>query len=1169
MGATATNFREYLAGRSPADWYSLWAAWPATYTTGRLDEDPYRRTWLTPDATIDKSAIGVLAWAAADAETDRSGQETLSLWRPDDFDRHVLYLRASGDAGVENGLSVYLGGSGTTIEIYRLTAGSRSLLASEAFAWGSTANIWIRFRINSGTAYARAWREGTAEPSVDWTAFADSGEGLGGGGGFGNPLDPGAVGISAESNGLATAPRCYFFSYATDGGTAPGPEVIPAGIEVWSQVAGPQVELTVEQELYDLDTGTTKRLWVSTRRRATGKTDWPPAAILLPLLDSGLDISMRLGEDALFSGGASPSFGSLALKNPKGILAPLLTYLAQDRRVVVRAGLASWPDHRSFEVLLAADATENYTLADDKATVGLADPGARLGKRQLAVRRYSGIPTGLQPTSAFAVAPTNAAYSLPSFAVGFRWWLPATPTNYCIGPQRQDGGGVLEQFALFLEPDTGAVCARSSYAGMFGALFLRSEVNGGDGEDHWALYVVDGTRTAYLMVDGVVVATGAASTAMDTPAANVVMGAGFGAGVVWDFRFYDHAPDPIEASGLFSSSSAGTDVGLLSWWKCDDGVGTTVTDYGPLGNHAPITGTSSWAPTYSGEPDQGGNPRQLVLGAGRNVKALRIGVDPVAFQLGSVEPPFGASIRIRGVVDTSSSSAGRGVVVFPTEVAEPVHFDQIPQSGTADYLGGVIDQALALAQIGQADYSPESTVTLRGQLPFVGQLVTTSDATADVLNAFVASAGGHQRLDRSGRILYGGMRPPLGPPPYGRQSVLEFMGHEESRVDWPLGAGSASGSQAVGLWVRRQSAWRSRGSDPFFPLVAPSVPLLSNASSAGGLYLGLAADQIVWGQPGVADGLGNQYLLSMGCVPLDEWAYILASYDESAHTREIWIGRQDGPGLQLVATQAGLTGVGAAPTIPLTIGKTFIGGVQHVRIWDSAQDAASPAVTDVLTTPPPAVSSGQTLYARMIEGRGSTTTEVASGAVGMIRSCRWAPRRVLDFRASMAGSNLALKRLRLARAVEVRFAINHDPLGDNDFAAVDPGEIIRLKRPGESAVAGATPPPLTLESAVIGRRDAVDIATTVYARQARDWMAKISTAPTRCMDFGLTDEVWILHPVAGPAGTAAFRVVGRTGLHRPALDLWGDVFDASSGSLLLAEGDGGLLIESPSDTLLI
>ena len=86
----------------------------------------------------------------------------------------VQGLLLCSDSTNANGYSARFSSSGTTIEMAKRVSSSITVLSSPAFTIASGSAYWLRFRVESGTLYARAWLDGNSEPST-WTGtVADS-----------------------------------------------------------------------------------------------------------------------------------------------------------------------------------------------------------------------------------------------------------------------------------------------------------------------------------------------------------------------------------------------------------------------------------------------------------------------------------------------------------------------------------------------------------------------------------------------------------------------------------------------------------------------------------------------------------------------------------------------------------------------------------------------------------------------------------------------------------------------------------------------------------------------------------------------------------------------------------------------------------------------------------
>ncbi len=1174
MATNATIWREYLRGREPGDWYHLFRT-GETWPLRSVDGDSWRAGWLAQQAV---AAREVLAWAAADTEPDIADCETLS--------QHALtamasantgVIRASGAAGAENGYYVNLNPVAGTMVLFRWIAGVNASLGSTPVAGlRPFCPVWVRLRGNGTSITAHGWVDGETEPT--------SGDGVVAVGDSSHAT--GALGIARSAAG--TTVETYFFSYATGGDVAPGPESIPAGIASWALDSDSQIELTAELEVYDPLSQNNETVLVSTRGRYTDARDYPAAAEMPPLLLDAGALTIRLAEDLLF-GAAEQSLGRVQFLNARNQLSYLLDRTASGRKLTVRAGLAGWESHRWFEPIYTA-LVEGEPAVDDTVDITLQAPD-RMLEQNLAAGRYVGIPTCLALDGAGHEAPHVASYDLTRLLLSYRFAFDTTPA--VDTGLTKSTSLTADNFSLFVEAGTGAVVARASSGGVSSVVTLRSAagINYADGSFHLAALGIDETSRAYLVVDGAIVAEMEPSGAVDTPTAAISL-FGWDGGRIFDIRLLAYCPAEEEVQSLLAARPMGDDPGAVGLWLCDDGLGDEATDYSPTANNIALAGTVNvnytWTATSAGEEEQAGSQIQIAAGAVFNAPALLIDRNRQRFRLSDGALPGVVTVRSKAEVIATWTDVGDGVIEFPDVTSEPVTFDHGATVGADDNhlrLATVLEELMSERMgLDESTYDPIATRALNAILPHNVSFFTDQEMTqAQAMQTLLAGLA-HYRQDRDGRLLPGVVLPPVSPGPVPGEAVLEFLGTEgRSRVSWATTTGDVpDGPFAIAFWVKTfaRDRWTVLGDESeAFPSYAA---IASNISpDAGGYYIGLyraAAGSIGFRFPWLA---GVYFVMPAGTIDWGVWTFCACRWD--GITIRLYAGKQGGQMVEVFRTLTTGTQFAAAQGLDLGGRWTELsqgslwGSIAHYQVYNTAKSVGDlQAVMDAGSQDP--ADPDLLFYAPISEGAGRQAMDLVSASSGTIWGCRWAPRMVFDFRAGFSRAKVKAKRLRPAWDGIVEWLINYKPLQDADIAApVSAADAAARKRASRRDHA----PSSTVRAAYRDARE-VNVTTALVDREAARQTARdirfrfdpgriqaaLADAPRAALALQPGDEIWIYYPRIGSSQGAAVRVVGITPslrTLRTALDLWGDRLPLSEAAILvgemsaLATDDGDLL----------
>ena len=1187
----ATNFREYPRGRllTAADWSAFGAVDPAATTLAGYEADGAREVWLSAGGLIPfpPAGFGGFTWNAAEGDPGRADQEVYVKLLLNGNDGNLILLRASGATAAPSGYALRIEPSLGNFKIQRWVGGTLTTIRSvtKPFTAGYAAFL---LRVNGTALTAKGWMVPDGEPSHNDLSVTDS------------SLADGSLGLACDS--MAVPGQVLFFSYGTNGDTAPREDFIPAGIDSWASHEDQEIEITAEGETFDPDSGLTETLLLSTAGRRTGRSDFPSNRQFFPLLTDPGNLAQTLTADLAFSGPGEVSLGSLAFRNPMielgGRLQRFVDFLPRrtlaGRPWTIRAGLRSWTRHRWFETVYTG-VLAGEPESGDLVTCAFAEPYRQL-QESLRVGRNVGIETCLTASGAGTQAPVNAAYDLTSFLVVWRFrypfGLPATDAGVYKGT-----GWTAENFALLLQGGhTGKVQARASCGGVATAINFVTPDIVVDKDFHVAAFGVDGINTAYLLVDGMLIGKMKPPALVDMPSVGVHLCVNNLGHSFCDVRIYNFCPAIEDARAITAARAAADDPGVVSMWRCDDAAGGVVTDYGPLANHVTLTGTINvnyfWDPSYLGQESAAGTPQPLAYGSEFNAPAPRADDARPIYRMADVDQSGVSSvIKARGAILTAGTDFtvnDNGTVTMTGAQSEPVTYDIDPGQAGAN-LGAILEDALTKrAGFDGSSLDPDACKVVGQVLPFDCAFYSSSELSgAEFLDRLLRPAGGHYRLDRGGRLLPGVLLPPITPGPYAGEPALEFTGLDRSRVlfDGDYGGGF-SGSFTFVWWVLTYST-ESRPEMDTDPTPHRQTIALKGDGSTDGYHVSLY--QPMQGAFRVSlPGLSSATLVtSPGAVEWGVWTLGACRYDQAAGALTL-LSRPKGGALVTRAAASGVTGsvnLGAgALQLGGAIGYGSVNGsVQRFQVWDSALSDA--AIEALAVEAPAGTEAGLLFYPLITEGKGTAVTDLVSGDQGQVHGSRWAPRAIFDFRKSLTKSTLTTKRLRPAWDAKVHYAVNQSPLTDADIAdlLVTAAQRSALKRPDKTATA---PAPEILEA----YRDAVELGAdqplvTVlmnpshaaklarmlrYRLDPKRLMVRIDDAPRMALPLGLTDEVWAYHPDLPEEG-AALRVAGFTpdlARVRFAIDGWGHPLDPVSGTRLVDEaGNVGLVDDSGSPGL--
>jgi hypothetical protein len=130
-----------------------------------------------------------------------------------------------------------------------------------------------------------------------------------------------------------------------------------------------------------------------------------------------------------------------------------------------------------------------------------------------------------------------------------------------------------------------------------------SDVTAGGNWVHVAATRTRSTGQIAIIVNGVSEASVmAANVASLTSPTTITLGANaadgrYYAGLIDEVRIWNVARSPAMVAATMHTRLAGTEAGLVGYWRFDESTGTTATDASPSHNNAVFTGTPVWVPS--------------------------------------------------------------------------------------------------------------------------------------------------------------------------------------------------------------------------------------------------------------------------------------------------------------------------------------------------------------------------------------------------------------------------------------------------------------------------------------------------------------------------------------------------------------------------------------------
>lgn len=905
-GYHATDFREYSRGRFPSDWFEHWQLGAPVRVEGSHCDMPHRSVLRLEGLGALKSAF---IWSASLNDPNSHNQETLVLYRCTGVAgfQHVSLLRVSGAAATENAYRVTIKlTSSPEIELDKIVAGASTSLgtaANSSIKLGSW--IWIRARTNLSESLTRCkvWMDGDAEP-VLWTISS---------GDTTAALAAGYPGLGWTSN--TEIGEVKFFSLATNGQTAPGPDQLSPPLETWISDKGEELETIVRVEYYNPDTDTVESTWISQDGHSgTPYSDFPPLTRLLPLLLDAGDVGRHLESDHQLASSAIPNLAPIRFNNKPyypGEAGPLdlfRLYSFFSRPVEIRMG-RRWAikptrfsqgvrsKFRSYEIVASGVPTQEPEVTLDDVTIPIG-PSTSLLSLQLPAYRNVGISTGVKALSnaGYLNIPSSSSYNITSYRVSFRVFIPSAGvagSGLSLLSYRGTSEFTVLQWRLGLYQASNALAHKIEFLVMNGAGVVGLQYVAPIARNiNRFVDVIVGFRSQagagdwYLLIDNETVGSGVIAFTPAQPTTSPVVVNRLSTGlVICDHRIEkwttaDHARTSF-------SARKDPDTLTISMHRCDDNSGSTVTDYAPLANHGTLQGTDavdrSWSATYLGSSDLSGVC--MPVSGGVNFHLPTQSIDPVrqAFRYNDRAKTTGAMIetRAKGLlltdgVNFTQPSDRPGVVDIigasdqPVTVGLAVVSPVLPENPRIHVPQLIKDELINRSALTPQACDTDSFLGLRQLMPFKGGFhYQEPPVVSEFLSHTIGALASYHSLDRCGRLLVGSMLPPLAPGPYGVNNIdrcLEFLGLPDCGVSlsyhlsYTLTQTSTFGVFVVFKVHRLPIDLSTSSTFTYFPSGMTLVDMTPSDLTAKGFYLGFDGrdGKIIFGSPGqtnLADGL--------------------------------------------------------------------------------------------------------------------------------------------------------------------------------------------------------------------------------------------------------------------------------------------------------------------------
>jgi hypothetical protein len=1059
--------------------------------------DPVDRQYLTVWNGSLAPASGVLAGLAFDpigSVADCEVSALFSVGTPAVADSiPLLFLRAGGTSSTEDAAIILCSPSADQVQVFvQIWEGGEgeNSLGPINLAIPSRHPFWVRARLTGPPGEAlfsvKVWALGDPEPG----AWDDEDV----------PIEGGNSVLAAGQLAVGCAPaeddlRTHSISISTDADeNLPHPETARESLEAGRpsflarcdvfDSAGDQVELWFSQEGKFLE---------------TESLDHPASTSMRSMLsesfaiDQGLELdswealvpqrlrSLRLRDYPVGAGtGNAPAprldRGELLSYTWSGGLITLYALpagaLSSRERVAIASGSPSKDSDQgrpSGEPIIDGE----YIQIDLNPTL------ETIGGKEILARRHSGPPIGWRRLSGnqMVEAPHSAAYDITSYTLIARFRTPAFDVGAgAISRLFRRVGTTNQIWTEILAISAGRLQWRIGNGATTQALISTpASLDLADDEPHVLACSIDADRAWWLAIDGVVLGSGAPTIIPATPAA--VTWLAYNIDGFWcDGRILNGYLEPEQALPLAETAPEAddSDLSVLGYWRGDDGAGTTVTDYSPLGNHATATGTKdtnfAWVPTDLGMVEQGGRVMPVAHGQLAHAPAERIDPQNLRYRITDrdIVNPASPIIDLKergsslGTIGIAYTDQGGGVLAKAgaTEALEPVTWSQGAEVPYEDLLAELLEVRAGIISSGLS----------RGSISMIGRVLPDSAGWAaaagggttkrvEMLSSVLSGTGAHIRQTPDGIAIVGYWLPPVSPGPDGESPALEWAGVPRA-VHLPPPGSTLSSSYTICCWVKSYSGYGS----PRNVLGTSASELLPDSVLMAHYRPGSSDRLFVLGTEGrarsslvVGDTVSSspKFLVARGAFRLGEWMFVAAVMDSSGATRQLYRMFQGGSAVELLATGAysgvasgdrpgdGYTALGAYPGGE----HALVGSMGHIGMWDGVLSESD--LTAVATGTPLDRPTGLLYYVPATEGGGDFLRDAVAGHSALIQGQRWAPRAIYDlFEMSETAVLLPERRLRPAKSIRVSYRPNYQPLEGGDvLASLTAAERQALKKP--------------------------------------------------------------------------------------------------------------------------
>lgn len=1183
-----TDFREYLFGMLPSDFFTMWRI-GSFYVEGAGEYDAGQYQALVATGADFGQSIGAVAWIP----TNTTGSIEVLIrmrmsFRGSNSGGPALSL--SGIVGSECGYYLDLDIAGGILNLKQLKYGVETIIGSTALVvpfidqYPVMSSFWFANLQLVGTALRfRGWVDSTATPA--WNLFAISDPIPGGFAGFvqASSLNVSEISVMSVAQGTLVAGASYCLTS------------VPTTTRLLDTIDDASIELenTIEIEMLSIASGAIERRFFSNKARTCDSTDYPSNYDMQPFISGAGVITSGFSGDDVFSAGEQAGTSTITLDaaGTNG-LDFLVNMSLSGRTLIHRIGAASALSHRTFEVVRSYIMDGNPTKSGSQVTINCKQVDERLSDN-IRINKYYGTPTALSSITATgsATGPVSALYNLSYFAIVLNFNSPTIPLVITHLMIKELGGNTNRNFAISITT-AGFVKLTASISGVANSILISNSTNICDGLNHTVAASVDGAEEAFLIVDGDFISSLIPNGLVDTQAASVVMLSPIG-GMLFDARLYQSSfsiPQLIAISAMIVDSS---DFNLVAQWMFNDGLGGIATDYTSNANHAIIGGTVNvdytWVPTLEGEAQQAGKEMPAIDGLPYNVLLEKCDNGRNIFKLNDRTLPYGVpSLRARGyplVNITDYVDIGHGCYQMVAPQSEPVTATIGPPISGQDS-SPIPSLALSVLTSRTGFSSPlnidveEFSATAR-LLPYRSGIKLEQKAISAILNDILGGAGALYKLDRHARLSLGYVTPPVNPCPYGLEPAIEHLGHTRGGVAFPnLSLGSTSYS--ITGWVKLYQPVNIAGTpiksgDAFSPTIPIGGTIVSCWEPNFGFILGQSTTNV--GALTLYQEGSTSFVISTpgGAIKPAKWTFFSVTVDGTSRLMKFYIGKSSTATLVSSVNVVTLFPPNFSSTQRLNIGNKLVGCVKNLRIDNVVLTQAQ--IQTQMSTPDTyaSIPSSVVHYSKMDEGYGSTTKE-ARGAIGIIASSRWVPREIFDLTVLSAPS-LIDRRMKPAFSVEVDFNTNENPLNDADIlGTVTSGDKMNLKRKTLSVPYYSSAVrkkyldarEVIMASKLQLRQDAMALLSDIINRYA-EWrlVADILNAGRRVLTIRLLDEVWVFANRVGWTQGVAMRCIrlsaDTTDLNNSSIGLWGG--DGPVGGSLLVQEPGDRLLLSGTDTL--